>query len=246
MGMLTHRHMLYELLPTWLRNANAFRVLYAIALVADALGDALFAAIKIRFPGFYSNESLPLLGSDRRRARGPHESAESFANRLTKWWDSAKQTGDLLSVAREVADCFLPATPPVVIVTNNGTRYTLGADRSWSIDSVAWNWDGHTEQWSRFWVLLDNSAVQAIRTTLGISGASALVRDDFRRIGANVNDFDRCVRDAVERVRPPYNHCSGILVVLDAGGFWSAPPDGDWNYWANRNLNALYWEGTAL
>ena len=150
MGMLTHRHSMFELAPRWLRNTNAYSVLYSIALMADAIGDALFAANKIRFPNFYSAESLPMIGNERRMVRGPNESAESFAARLCQWWDVAKQSGDFITIARQLAAYFLPAQAVIQIVNNRGFRYTLGTDGSWTIDHIQWDWDGNMFKWSRF------------------------------------------------------------------------------------------------
>lgn len=244
MGLLTHRHTLFNLIPKWLRNNNAYRVLYAVAIVMDALGDALFAAVKIRFPNVYSEESLSLLASERRMVRGRSESAESFAARLNQWWDVAKHSGDLFTIAKEVAKYFLPAHVIVQCVTNNGTMYTLGVDGSWSISTVSWNWDNHPEYWSRFWVLISNAVIGATGTNALVQDSSQWVLDTSRMVGSDTTDTAADVRLIEETHRAPHKHCSGILVLLDVDAFWAEPPDGDWNYWANRNPNALYWAGT--
>lgn len=243
MGMLTHRHRLYELVPRWLRGFNAFTVLYAIAVVADALGDALFAAMKIRFPNVHSEESLPLLASERRMVRGRSESAESFAARLDQWWDVAKHSGDLFTIAKEVSKYFLPAHVSVQVVTNNGTLYTLSDDGGWHVGSCSWNWDNQPQYWSRFWLLISNTVIEATDTEeLVNSGQWVLDRNRF--VGSAATDTAADVRLIEETHRAPHNHCAGILVLLDVDAFWASPPDGSWNYWANRNPNALYWAGT--
>jgi len=162
--LFTHRNAVYNMLPPWARGWNLFRLIYAFVLIVDMLGDALLAAINIRFPGRYSNESLPRIGSDRRMWQGPNESADSFAARLSTWWDVAKHSGTFLTMAQQIAAYFLPDVARIEIVSNNGTRYTLGTDGSWTIDQTSWNWDRDYAQWSRFWVLIDNGDVGAMGT----------------------------------------------------------------------------------
>ena len=244
MVMLDHRHQLFELLPNWLRNSNAYRVLYSVALMIDGLGDALLAAIKIRFPNLYSSESLSLLSNERRMRSGPTETAESFAARLTQWWDVAKHSGDLYTIAKQMACYFLPRAVRLEIVTNNGTRYTLGIDGSWTVDSVSWDWDGHAEKWSRFWVLLSNEDIQATSTDHRVLDSIATVLQRGRFVGSDVNGAAATLRQIEEDNRAPYNHCDCIIVMLDRAAFWASPPAGNWDYWANRNLSALYWAGT--
>jgi hypothetical protein len=166
----------------------------------------------------------------------------------------------------------LPATYKIEIVSNNGTRYTLGADGSWTIDTVSWDWDGDASQWSRFWILIANQDPELLPLPLGeqlvsVSGtdqpvlnAAATVGQwtgapGSRDVGADTPflNYDtsqvpdhRELRRIMEVRRDPHTFCMGILLLKDYAGFWDNPPDGTWNYWANRNRNALYWSGTHV
>jgi hypothetical protein len=240
----SHRHQMWRLVPWWLRGFYAFRILYAIAVVVDALGDALLAAVKIRFPNLYSTESLSPLGAERRKRRGRNESPESFAARLDAWWDTAKHSGDFCTIAKELAAYYLPTRVKIEIVSNNGTRYTLGTDGSWVIDSVSWTWDSHSEYWSRFWVLIANDAIQATSTSRVVLDPSENVLQDTRFVGSDATDTAADLRAILEDNRPPHTHCEHIMVLLDYTEFWASPPSGNWDRWANRSQQALYWGGT--
>lgn len=255
MALITHRDEIYRLIPKWARGFNLFSVLYAIAMVADALGTALFAAVKIRFPGYYSNESLPRIGSERRLSQGPNETPESFAERLSAWWDTAKLTGNFLTMAQQIQAYCLPATYRVELVSNNGNRHILDTDGSWTVTESAWDWDGDATQWSRFWVLLANTA-------LGVTGTDHVVMDPVanvlqagRDVGSDTPYLNaatspipdhREIRRIMELQRDPHTQCEGILLLIDPNAFWADMPDGTWDRWANRNTNALYWAGTPL
>ena len=175
--MLTrHRNEVYRLLPRWAHGINLFRLVYSIVIIVDCLGDALLAAIKIRFQGLYSNESLPRLSSERKVWQGPNESPESFALRLQQWWDIGKHWASFITMAEQLQAYFLPDSVRIEIVQNNGLRFTLsargplglvldnplddglgsGSEPTWTQDSTSWNWDGDTSKWSRYWVLIDN------------------------------------------------------------------------------------------
>lgn len=258
MSLSTFRNLGYRLIPNWAHGGNLFRVLYAIWIIVDALGDMLLAAVKIRFPGYYSNESLPRLSSERMIYQGPNESPSSFAARLATWWDVAKHSAMFLTMAQQIQAYCLPGLYRVEIVQNNGLRYTLGADGSWTIDQTTWNWDGDTMKWSRFWVLLSN-------TSLGVTGYDATIENasltigafnaqpDGRDVGSDTPflNYDtspvpdhREIRRIMEVHRAPHACCDLILLLLGHDNFWASPPAGNWDRWKNRSSLALYWEGT--
>jgi hypothetical protein len=250
--IITNRNSVWKLLPTWARGTNLFSVIYAIVLIVDAFWDMLVAAVKIRFQGYYSDESIPRIATERKMFQGRSESAASFAGRLSGWWDLAKRSGCFYVMAKELAAYFLPNAARIRIVTTNGTLYTFGTDGSWSISSViaehgvSWNWDNANAQWSRFWVLLDNSS-------LGLTGTDHLVLDSLanvlqptRLVGSDITADPVALRTIMETYRAPHCHCVNIMPILDETGFWASPPNGGWGQWSARNLNALYWEGTTV
>jgi hypothetical protein len=255
LSLRTHRHSAFDLLPPWARQSNLYRYIYAAVILLDALYDMLLGALRIRFPGEYSEESDAQLSAERRLWRSPNESAASFAARLRNWWDVAKHCGTFYSLALRVQEYLLPATWAVTIATQNGGRlYTLAANGTYFTSSSSWDWDGDSTAWSRFWVILENEH-------LGVSG-TALYLSDFagRKLGRGAYDIGHnrpwlnrdtslppdhaAIRRLIEAYRTPSSLCEGIILVLDHDAFWTAMPDGDWQYWANRNTHARYWAGT--
>jgi hypothetical protein len=245
-ALSTYRNKMFGLVPRWLRGLRAFRVLYAIALVVDAMGDALIAAVKIRFQGLYSDESAPLLGAERAgMTQGKNETIASFCDRMRNWWDIGKHSGDFYTMAKEMAAYFLPSLVVINIISNNGTRYVLGVDGSWTVSTVSWNWDGDSTKWSRFWILIDNAYLSVTSTDHLILDAAADVLQPTRFVGSDSTVDAAELRRIMELRRPPHCHCEHIMPILDSTSFWNSPPNGTWKYWANRNNAALYWEGTT-
>lgn len=245
MPVITSRHTMFSLVPKWLRGFNAYTVLYSIQLVTDELWDILMAAVKIRFQGYYSNESIPRIASERKMFQGRTETPDQFAARLSTWWDVAKRTGNFYIMAKELAAYFVPTSVRIRIVTNNGTLYTLGTDGSWAITAIAWNWDGDATQWSRFWVLLDNGVLGLTGLSLEVLQTGNIIRQSTRFIGSDATADFEVLHAIVEQHRDPHTHCVHIMPILDDTNFWANRPAGNWDRWANRNNYALYWEGTS-
>lgn len=201
------------------------------------------------------------MSSDWKIYQGPNEPDSSFFPRLGTWWDVAKHLGNFLTMAQQLQAYCLPAKYVIEIVSNNGTRYTLGTDGSWAVDSTSWNWDGDPTKWSRFWILLSNSA-------LNVTGTDHLVLDAASNVGQptpwvssptsrdvgsttpylNYTTSPRPDHDELQRImevqRDPHTFCDGILLLLDHDSFWASPPNGHWDRWVNRSNFALYWGGT--
>lgn len=245
MPIITSRNTIFNLVPKWLRGFNAYTVLYSIQLVTDALWDMLVAAIKIRFQGYYSDESMPRIASERRMIQGRIESATDFAARLSTWWDVSKDSGTFYRMASELRKYFLPQQPRIQIVSNNGTSYYLAADGTWIVSTVSWNWDGSTAQWSRFWVLIYNDVLGVTGTDLEVLRTATDVLEPTRFVGSDATiDFSK-LRSIMEDFRDPHTHCVHIMPILDDTNFWASPPSGNWDRWENRSNYALYWEGTT-
>jgi hypothetical protein len=243
--IITSRNSVWKLLPTWARGTNLFSVIYAIVLIVDAFWDMLVAAVKIRFQGYYSNESIPRIAAERKMIQGRAESAASFAGRLSGWWDVAKRSGCFYVMAKELAAYFLPQTIAIVIITNNGTRYTLGTDGSWVVDSTAWNWDSDATQWSRFWVLLDNGVLDLTGYGRQVLQSGSNVLQPTRFVGSDATVDAPALVNIMENYRAPHTYCVHLMPILDHTNFWANLPNGTWNEWVNRNAYALYWTGTT-
>lgn len=244
MPVITSRHTMFSLVPKWLRGFNAYTVLYSIQLVTDELWDILMAAVKIRFQGYYSNESIPRIASERKMFQGRAESPESFAGRLSTWWDLAKRSGCFYVMAKELAAYFLPQSARIRIVTNNGTLYTYGTDGSWTVSTLSWDWDGDATQWSRFWVLLDSGILGLTGYGRDVLQSGNLVLQPTRFVGSDATEDAQAIHDIMEQYRAPHTQCIHVMPILDENNFLANLPAGNWDQWANRNNYALYWSGT--
>lgn len=257
----------YQLVPRWARGPRLTKLLYAIWTVADEIATMCLMAIKIRFPGVFSYESVPRIASERHLFQGPNELVAHFCERLKTWWDVGKHSGNFYTMAQQIQAYCLPAKFVVEIVQNNGVRYTLGTDGSFSMDQTTWNWDGDSKQWSRFWVLLSNSALgvtgtsQPVDSSLIHPGAIITVKQPGRDVGEDTPYLNystspipdhKSIRRIMEFHRCPHAFCSGIILLLYHDAFWLHPPTpnadaelGTWNQWKNRDsVNARYWAGT--
>jgi hypothetical protein len=98
-----HRETILQIVPRWLRNGDAARVLYTVGLHADALADWVTMAVRSRFPGAPNTapDALPTIGRDRKILRNTTglvasglESDKQFAWRLQDWFAHHKTRGN--------------------------------------------------------------------------------------------------------------------------------------------------------
>lgn len=243
MSLRTHRDAIRDTAPRWLQGTWGGRLLYSLALVLDGMGDALAAGLKMRFPGLYSTESLPLIGRERRIVRGPGETDGQFAARLRMWLDSHRRAGNPFALLEQLRAYLLPENPSIVleVINRNGVRYLLSNSGEASVfTGETWDWDNHPDQWSRFWVVLNNTKWDQS----GITWGSA-TWGDGSAWGCDATPAEVTgVRNLVKAWTPPHAKCENVVVVFDAFGFSLTPPDGTWDYHINRSPAAAYWGGT--
>lgn len=142
-----------KLSPPWLRGTIGEKVMYALGVHADALGDAVAAAVKMRFPNYYSAESLPYIGRDRKISRGRIETDATYATRLNRWLDDHATRGGPYALLKQVVAYFAPASFAVDLVYFSGRRFQIDANGVVATrDNIAWVPDGNAAQWARWWL----------------------------------------------------------------------------------------------
>lgn len=146
----TFRDSVRRLSVTWLVGARAERFLYAIAIQLDALADMTVAGIKLRFPGFYSFDSLSQLSRDRRIRRGLTESPDTFADRLTRWLPDHQRRGGAYALLEQLHAFFAPNNFPIDLLYKSGRRYRM--DAAGNITRDIYSGTLPTAQWPR-WTL---------------------------------------------------------------------------------------------
>jgi hypothetical protein len=241
--MVTFRDSLIRAFPARWRGTYIYRLAFALGVTLDAVGAGAIAAVKMRFPNYYSPTSLALIGQHRRIVRGPDETDAQYAARLIMWRQSWRRSGNRWGLLEELQAYLTPTPFALQLIDNNGTRRTLAADGTRTIDSITWDWDTHsvggggTEYVSRFWVVMFPPDTWA--ATAGDFGDSSIAT---ATLGTTATlERVETVRAIVESRRGPNAHCANIIIVLDPTGWAATPPDGTWNRSSRRNHAARYW-----
>jgi hypothetical protein len=127
--------------------------MYAMAVHADALGDSIAAAVKSRFPNYYSAESLPYIGRDRKISRGRAEADAVYASRLNRWLDDHQTRGGPYAMLAQVYAHFATAPFAVDLVYFSGRRFQMDVAGAVSTrDDYSWTPDTDTARWARWWL----------------------------------------------------------------------------------------------
>lgn len=201
----TFRDLVYAVSPPWLRRHYGVRVLYACAVIADALADALVAGVKLRFPRVYSDESLPQLGRERRIRRGRLETADKYATRLRRWLEDHQVRGGPRALLSQLRAFFADAPFEVHLVYASGARYRLDAQGNITRDVVS----GQVKtdpQWARWWLFY--------------------ITDSFTPplTAADVDELALIPREWIAA------HCEGEIITFVSGGeLWNYPDGHTWN-----------------
>lgn len=140
--------------PWWIARIESTtgKMLWAGLVMLDGLVDAQVAAIKLRFPGLYSFETLPLIGRDRRIRRGPNESDEVYASRLPRWLDDHRRRGGPYALLEQVRAYWAPDAFDVELIYRTGRRFTMAAGESIVRDDVPFDYDTQPEKHARWWL----------------------------------------------------------------------------------------------
>jgi hypothetical protein len=154
-ALRTFRDAIREISPWWLRGPIGGSVLYAIGSVVDHVADGLRAGVKLRFPSYYSNESLPLIGRERRIRRGRFESEAKYASRLLPWLDYHRLRGGPYALLAQVHAFYEPNNFPIELRYASGRNYVMDpSDGSVVRGDVVWTPPGgFLPRWARWWLI---------------------------------------------------------------------------------------------
>lgn len=222
----TLRDLIRRLSPSWLQGLNGYPLLYSFALVMDAFLDAAFAAAKHRFPGYYSAESLPLIGAERQMRRGLFETDSSYAIRLRRWWSVARGRGNPYELLEQLRAFHLPEIPEIQVVYRSGRRFALNTAGEVKMDDLTgWSPNGFPELWATYTVLIQTDVYHLAPPTVRTRALQ-----DLRSLIQDLNAA----------------HCKGVTLVLaDGAELWSAippaPGDPDTTSWNDSSS----WDSTG-
>lgn len=239
------RARMLEAVPWWLSGSNLGRLIYTIGLHYDAFLDASIIALKRRFPGLIDYEELAMTGRERRMRRGPWETDEQFSARLPGWLEVKRIAGATALTLRQIQAFLTPNTVAnIEIVYNSGRRWNLSSSGVVSQSQSAWNWDGRTDLWSRYWVILHQPSWLTNDGTWEDSPESpqnSALTWGTSAVWTDVEGLRLLIHDH----SPPHSHHMNTIVVLDESEWTAQQPNGTWHLMANRNPNVVYWDGTT-
>lgn len=202
----TFRDRIRMVSPPWLQHGWAEKLLFAIGIQIDAFADALVAGVKMRFPNYYSAESLPVIGRERRIARGLLEDDATYASRLTRWLDDHRRRGGPYAMLAQLHAYYHPNNFPIQLIYRSGRRYSMDADGAVVRDDISFHPDGDAARWARWWLIMEADAYTP-----------------------PIDDQDRA---DLALIPTEWNaaHCTGTVIVLPTGGeLWDYPPGHVWD-----------------
>lgn len=150
----TFRDTLEGIVPAWLKGPIGIRYLYGHSVVLDAFGDALISGVQTRFPGYYSDQSLPIIGKERRILRGLFEANANYAARLITWLTEHAHRGSARAMLTQLYLHYYPNNFPTELIARNGLMYSVGMDGTITRSYLEWSADATPERWAQWWLLL--------------------------------------------------------------------------------------------
>lgn len=147
--------------PWFTKNKNIGTFLEATGITLDSAIQSLDQGLRLSQPLRCDVSAFPVLAKDRSMRIYPAEPEASKRLRLAQWKQLHRQRGTHQGEMRHSQPYFLPDTPIMRIVHQDGagasaTWHTLGADGTYTIHRATpsnWNYDGQTAKWSRYWVI---------------------------------------------------------------------------------------------
>jgi hypothetical protein len=150
------RNIAREISPWWLRRGIALRLIYAIALHLDVILQMAVEAVRRRYPGLDSNDSLPLIGSERRITRGRNEIDATYAARMRRWIDDHRLRGGPYAMLRQLRAHFAAAPFRIRLRYYSGRQFEMAAlDGAITRSDVVWLPDAANNRWARWWLFYD-------------------------------------------------------------------------------------------
>jgi len=246
------------LVPGWLSAGDGGLVIEAWMLLLDAATERMRQALDAHFPTRCGPSALPYHGRMRGIPRGRSETAEHYAARLVSWrYPAGHRVRGGASALLEQIGQYWGNVAQVQSVDVTGNRYmrdTAGAITA--EHGVPWQWDEQpSTNWSRFWCMLDGSALFTEHPALGdeaLYGGTLDPTSDYSvgQLGATPGDADAMRRLLTGRWmwRPAGTMAEWLIV--DMTGSYTLPDDGLQARWskvvtgtrsAARDADARYW-----
>ena len=240
MSLYTFRDSILRAAPPWLQRAWASRLLYAMGIQFDALIDATVLALKLRFPQYALSDAIPQIGRERGIRRGFDEGATGYAARLVRWVDDRRIKGSPFALMSQLIGYLTGYTTNVRIVNAGGAWFGVNSNGvKWSYLG-SWDWDGQTDLWSRYWVIIDvpYDSNLAPLWTIDTTWGDGTYWGDDPNLGWGLNitlDQVASLQQIVKEWNAPHERAVNIIINFYPVAFWPVSavgvPDGDWGNW---------------
>ncbi len=227
--------------PRWLSEGDGELVGYALDLLKDAFAERARLGHLARFPENGPNgetapaDALTALGRDRRMVRGINESASVYAARLKDWLTDRRRAGNPFVLMKQLAAYTGDTGCSFRTVDVRGNWYSRAADgtETSSVNTGNWDWDGDTDRWSRFWVIIYPG-------TLWTDGGEEWGSGDLWGSAGSLWGTDITpeqatnLRAIIADWKPAGTYRENIIVAFDPSSFdpTSPEPDGNWAHWS--------------
>lgn len=271
-GRKTFRSSVNGALPTHLSNrgpklSSGWKRMWVIASQIDLILEACFQGLYARMPGLGTETALPFIGRDRMLRRGPTETTEGYALRLTKWLDYWRTAGNALATLLALR-YYLPTPVLVRMYLRSGFCWTLELDGSLSwVRDTAWDWDSisnperATGHQTDVWIIINPP-------NYGVCGPWGAADGDVwggpSTTGPGVGCFGldipadtlNVLRDILIQIKGAHCYVRCVVFSDDVNKFDPendlSQPDGYWGRWgrddgsgnliAARDTDCRYWE----
>lgn len=219
---------LLNAITAWARRGVAGKLLYVLGLHFDLLVEWAQVAIYSRYPGYYSDETLPIHARARKLDQGLGETAQQFADRLTKFWDAHENRGGPYDLLREVWEHYRHSDDgafPVHLFYQSGAYYYMDATGAITRTDVEASTGG--EDWAHWWLVYEWPDVVVDDGLWDDPGDW-----DEVPVGAwDVSSLTFAECQDLRLIPTKWNnaHSIGHLILLGPGqALWDVP-DEDWN-----------------
>lgn len=169
MSRLDWAYELAQMAPPWLRRTRGAQFLGAIGDVINDVVDATARGVLARFPGRIATatDSLAYSGRDRVIVRGPNETDDAYALRLTRWWEDHQHRGGPYAMMEQLRAYYTGVAIKIELIYNSGARWTMdntGGLGTITADSISWNGGGDPTKWAQAWMIFHVNSSGTVAT----------------------------------------------------------------------------------
>lgn len=237
------------------------RLLWSIATVLDATREFVEQGVRARMPGVGTKEALPAIGNDRLIDRGPTETEDAYAHRLSGAFDTWANAGGPYALLENLMAFFSPRPLSIYLVSDRSKWHwslpdspsTVLRQRGDDSGAANWHWDPESlispHRYWRGWVILDASDG---RWTQWHIGDGAIIGDGHTIGSSATAEEVASVRRIVRRFKGAHAWVVNIIVTFTPDLFspHNAPgsgdmPDHNYDQLDERSNNAIYWIGVS-